>query len=499
MRHISITRSAVGIGLAVIGLTALAVPTAASAASLAAIDSVTIVSPNPADPSAPLTVGDEFMLDAEWSVEDDAQPGDTFGLTFPSPISVSWTEEFDLTDPDGLVVGSCVATGQTVECTLGDYVLDHDDVHGSLSVHATAAQATETNELTFETSGGATVTAPVPGGGIIDAGPSEGPDEIRKYGGMTSDGTAARWAIEVPIEHLEALGDGVVLTDTYDDRLTLDPSTVSVAYVGPDGWDEWESDGVAESVPLSSGEWTFTDHPTTHSFDLTFPTPRAAGGWYLVSYSTPLPADAATGDVFENSVTAAGTELANSTVTYTKAGGDGTGTRERTLAVTKAVAGDGTVPDIAFTVSVSCVEADGSPVAGHPVETSIRADETVSIEHLPVGSTCTVSEPEDGGADSVSFSPSPVVEITADSPTVVELTVTNTFDSEPTPTPTPTTPTTEPTPSTTPPADVPSAPTSSGGLAVTGAGDPGAVLGAIGTLLALGLGAMLLARRRQLR
>ncbi|PSL39029.1 hypothetical protein CLV49_2661 [Labedella gwakjiensis] len=498
MRHISLTRSAVGIGIAVIGLAAIALPTAASAAELDAIDSVTIVSPDPTDPSAPLTVGDEFTLDAEWSVADDAQPGDTFGLTFPSPISVAWTQNFDLLDPDGLVIGSCVASGQSIDCTLGDYVLDHDDVHGSLNVRATAVEATESEELTFETSGGTTVTAPIPGGGIVDSGPSTGPEQIRKYGGMTSDGSSARWAIEVPIEHLEALGEGVVLTDTYDERLTLDPSTVSVAYVAPDGWDAWIADGTAESLPLASGEWTFTDHPTTHSFDLTFPTPRADGGWYLVSYSTPLPADAETGDVFGNSVSASGTKLAESTVTYSDAGGNGSGSRERSLAVTKAVAGSGTIPDTSFVVRASCVKADGSAVSDYPVDKSIRAGEKVTFEKLPVGATCTVSEPSSGGADSVRFSPSPVVEITAASPTVIELTVTNTFDVEPTPSPTPPAPTVEPT---TEPTPGPAAPTTppSDDLAVTGSADPSIVIGGAAALLAIGLATALVARRRATR
>jgi hypothetical protein len=500
MRHISLTRSLVGI--AAIGLAALAVPTAASAAPLDAIESVTIVSPDPDDPSAQLSVGDVFTLTAEWSVADDAQPGDTFGLTFPSPISVAWTQTFDLLDPAGLVVGSCTASGQAIDCTLGDYVSDHDDVHGSLRVRATASEATEASELTFETSSGVTVTAPVPGGGIVDAGPSAGPDEIRKYGGMTADGSSARWAIEVPIAHLEALGDGVVLTDTYDERLTLDASTVSVAYVTADGWDEWAADGAAESLPLAAGEWTFSDHPATHSFDLTFPNPRAAGGWYLVAYSTPLPTDAVDGDVFGNSVTAAGTELATSTVTYADAGGDGFGSRERTLAVTKAVAGAGTIPDATFVINVSCVKADGSAVSGHPVDADIRGGETARFEGLPVGATCTVSEPDNGGADSVAFSPSPVVHIEGDSPAVIELTVTNTFDAEPTTPPTePTTPPTEPTPA---PSQGPTGGGSAtspddGDLAVTGSAAPGIAIGVAVAFLILGLAVTLAARRRAAR
>ncbi|RWZ46506.1 hypothetical protein ELQ90_13715 [Labedella phragmitis] len=509
MRFTSLTRLGSGLGAALLGLTAAAaVPAAASAAELDAIDAidaVSIVAPNPDDPSAPLSVGQEFTVSAEWSVADDARPGDTFALEFPSPISLAWAQEFDLRDPDGAVVGTCEAAAQSIRCTLGDYVLDHDDVHGALSVHAIASASTDSGELTFETSTGATITAAVPGGGIVADDPSGGPDQIRKFGGIAPDGSSARWAIEVPIEHLLRLGDGVVLTDVYDERLETDLASLSVAYVAPDGWDEWIADRRAESVPRSTGEWTVENHPADHSFDLTFPNPRTAGGWYLVSYSTPLPANAAVGDVFENAVTAAGTTLAGSTVTYVDANGNGSGQSRRSISVTKAVDGDRPAPDVDFLVRVACENSTGSPVEGFPRESPVRAGESVTFPGVPVGAVCTLSEPEDGGADSVAFTPSPIATVTADSPREIELVVTNTFSRTPapsptpTPTPAPTVPTDTPTGSSSVPAPSATPSASSDDLARTGADAVVPTVGAAALLLALGAVALLSHRRRAAR
>jgi hypothetical protein len=503
MRFTSLTRLGTGLGAAVLGLTAaVAVPAAASAADLDAIDAVSIVAPNPDDPSAPLSVGQEFTLSAEWSVANDAQPGDTFGLEFPSPISLAFAQRFDLRDPDGAVVGTCEAAAQSILCTLGDYVLDHDDVHGALNVHAIASEGTESGELTFETSTGATITAAVPGGGIVADDPSGGPDQIRKFGGIAPDGSSARWAIEVPIEHLERLGDGVVLTDVYDERLELDLASLSVAYVSPDGWDEWISDRRSESIPRSSGEWTVENRPADHSFDLTFPNPRPTGGWYLVSYTTPLPTDATVGDVFENTVTAAGTTLAGSTVTYADANGNGSGQSRRSIAVTKAVDGDRPAPDVEFLVRIACENSAGA-IEGFPRDAAVRAGASVTFAGVPVGAVCTLSEPEDGGADAVAFSPSPVVTVTADSPRVTELVVTNTFSRTatptPTPTPTPLVPTDTPTGSSSVPAPSATPSGSADDLARTGADAAGPLMAAAALLLALGVVALLSRRRRATR
>jgi hypothetical protein len=500
MRFPSPIRLGAALGAAVLGFATIAIPAAASAAELDAIDDVAIVAPNPDNPSAPLTVGQEFLLSATWSVSDEAQPGDTFGLDFPSLISVAWDQSFELLDPDGAVVGTCEASGQSVACTLGDYVLDHHDVHGSLSVRTMAAGTTEAEELVFETSTGATVTAPLPGGGIVAEDPSDGPSEVRKFGGIAPDGSSARWAIEVPIEHLERLGEDVVLTDVYDERLDLDAASLSVAYVGPDGWDAWISDREAESIPLSSGEWTFENHPSTHSFDLTFPRPRAAGGWYLVSYSTPFPADVRIGDVFANAVTAAGTTLTENTVEFVDADGNGSGQPRRSIAVTKAVSGDGDVPDVEFTVALDCVDAEETSVRGYPRRSAVRAGESVTFPGIPVGAVCTLSEPEDGGADAVSFSPSSRIPITSGSPAVIELVVTNSFlrtpVETPAPTPTPPVPATPTDSSSTPP---PTPAGSTDRLARTGADAVGPISLAALVLVMLGAVGLIAVRRRSTR
>jgi LPXTG-motif cell wall-anchored protein len=121
---------------------------------------------------------------------------------------------------------------------------------------------------------------------------------------------------------------------------------------------------------------------------------------------------------------------------------------------------------------------------------------------VPVGAVCTLSEPEDGGADAVAFSPSPVVTVTADSPRTIDLVVTNTFSRTPVPTPntsTPPVPADSPTGSSSvrPPSATPSG--SSDDLARTGADDAGPMVGAAALLLALGAVAVLSRRRRASR
>jgi hypothetical protein len=406
---------------------------AATAAVVEGIDSVTIIAPDPANPSAPLEVNQQFTLDATWSVPDSAQPGDTFGLTFPSPISAAFNQTFELRSPapENAVVGTCVATGQSIQCTLGDYVLTHDNVHGDLSLQAVAKQATEDDTLTFTTDNGVTITTPIPGGGIVDA-DTDGPTSLDKYGFMSQDGTSLGWTIVVPAAQLPSLGAGVVFTDTYDERLDFDPSTVTVGYVADNAWDDWANNNNAQWLPAPSAEWTLVDSPATHSFDLTFPTPEA-DGWYVVTYYTALPADVENGDVFGNTVTANGTILKDITVPYVGAGGGGDGDRRRAISVTKAVDGTGTAPAVDFDIAVTCVDGAAAPVAGFPQTQSIAAGETADFDDIPVGSVCTVNETDNGGANNVTYSPSNTVTVTTDSPSIIEFTVTNTFNIPPVP------------------------------------------------------------------
>jgi hypothetical protein len=420
-------------GITVIALaSAIVFPVAAAnAAVLDGIDTVTIVAPDPANPSAPLEVNQQFTLAATWSVPNSALPGDTFGLTFPSPISSAFNQTFDLLSPDDEVVGTCVATGQSITCTLGDYVLTHDDVHGDLSLQAVAVQETEDDELTFETSNGVTITAPIPGGGIVDA-DTDGPSTVEKYGFMSQDGQSIGWTIVVPAAQLPSLGTGVVFTDTYDAQLDFDASTVQVGYVADNAWDDWANNNNAQWLPAPSPEWTLIDSPATNSFDLTFPTPEA-DGWYVVTYYTALPDGAVDGDVFNNTVTANGTTLVDVDFVYSNAGGGGDGERRRAISVTKAVDGTATAPAVDFDIAVACVNGAGAPVTDYPQTQSIAAGETADFDDIPVGSVCTVTEPDNGGANAVTFTPSNTVTVTTESPSIIEFTVTNTFNTPPVP------------------------------------------------------------------
>jgi uncharacterized repeat protein (TIGR01451 family) len=98
------------------------------------------------------------------------------------------------------------------------------------------------------------------------------------------------------------------------------------------------------------------------------------------------------------------------------------------LTVTKALAGLAKDEDWAagpFDIRVVCTNANANPttVWAQTFELS-RASTTRTIDHLPAGSSCTITEPESNGANSVAL-PSAVT-ITRD--TTASATVTNTFD-----------------------------------------------------------------------
>ncbi len=107
--------------------------------------------------------------------------------------------------------------------------------------------------------------------------------------------------------------------------------------------------------------------------------------------------------------------------------------------VTKVVAGLGAnfVPiDTEYSVEVSCTYPADFPASGEipgfdpltvvlKAPTFLRADRTALVGPLPVGSECTISEPDPNGAGSVTIDPTTV--IVAEGDQNVEVTVTNTY------------------------------------------------------------------------
>jgi hypothetical protein len=98
-------------------------PAATAVPITGAITSVTVT---PADPLP----GEDLRLDLTWAVPDSAEHGDTFTMDLPDELR-RITGEFTLTDDDGTVVATAVVAPGLVTFTLTEYVDTHDNVHGS--------------------------------------------------------------------------------------------------------------------------------------------------------------------------------------------------------------------------------------------------------------------------------------------------------------------------------------------------------------------------------
>lgn len=504
--HTSAALAAVA-AVAALGATALALAPAqaASAAPVDAVTAVTIQAPDPAHPDTPLTVGQRFRVDAQWALPSGAQPGDTFTLSFPSPVR-GYSSQFELRDSTGADVGSCVVVSTSVTCTVGAYAATHSGIAGSLYFYATAASAA-TGDVLFSAGSTATITVPLPGGGIqpgTGGGGWPAPTTLTKGGWQNTDGTLG-WNVNVPGALLTNGGSEVELTDTYDGRLTLHPGSLEVYRVPIAGWNNGDWGASATRLTEGTGAGTFSFTPAAASFALTVHQPDPASV-YTIYYRLDVPAGIPDGTVFAN--TASGRSLgdAQASVDYVTAGGAASGITLRSIAVTKQVTGDGVAPSGTFPVTVTCTSG-GSPVSGYPATAAIAAGQTKTFPGIPVGAQCTVTETDSRGATSVAYAPTGDIAVTQDSPTTIPVTITNDYaaappTSTPTPTPTPTAvvpPTTPASPASgaAPVAGSPSSP--SGTLAHTGSDTTGAgMLGITAAMaVAAGLGMLVLRRVRR--
>lgn len=470
-----------GLAAVVAALGIVSAPSAAHAAEIDAITGVTIV-----EPADGVSVFENFRLEATWAVPDDAMPGDTFTLNFPTnPLVVGITDTFELTTTGGDAVGTCTVSSASITCLLGDYVTTHDNVRGTLSFFAQAQESTEQTTLTFTTGNGVPFTPAIPGGAV---GPQDGtplPTVAQKSGIVTTEGTA-EWTVYIPSSQLT---EGMVLTDAYTPGMEFLPSTLQMLYIPNADWNE----GFPTSqVVLASGtDYTLADSPATSSFTVTMNTPIVADSLYRLVYRSAFPPGAREGDVFTNSISGEGFTTSTSTVVFAGGGGTGEGDGEGSLAILKAVSGAGAalIPtDVEYTVDYSYVDADGTPVAG---TLNLVAGTPQTLDGLPEGVVVTLSESAPPAVDGAVWG-NPVfsgegvtvteggAQLTVSEGATVSVLLTNPTSVSPpvTPPPSPSTPASPP--ASTPPATPPATP-SIGKLASTGGESGWAPL--IGSLL----------------
>ena len=392
-----------------------------------AITSLRFVAPNPADPSAPLRVGQQFRMDATWSVPDSAQPGDTFSLTFPSPVSGN-SSTFVMNDPAGDDVGTCVVSSNNFTCTLSDYVLTHSAVQGTLYFYATVTGSYD--ELIFQTSWNSTFRLDVP---PYDPNPGPGPDpnpgpvpppsQIEKTVG-NAGAQGQRWVVKVVGSQLRFNGADVVLTDTYDPNIIINFADFAVQ--------RYDAALFGTSPPFTSltegsgpDTYTLVRDAGPNSFQLTIHD-ALPDQLYTIWYGSSVRPGTPNGTVLVNTIEGRGSSSAQ--WVHTGAGGDGSG-QQGSLAVTKVTAGGGTPPTGTFPIRVSCTR-NGAEVSGYPRDAAVAAGSSVTFDGIPLGAQCTVTETDTRGAESTTYSQRTVTVSSATEPVVV--TVTNTYEAAPT-------------------------------------------------------------------
>ncbi len=403
------------------GIGAVAVPGAASAAEVDSITSVTV-----AQSTNEVEHGTLLSVDAEWAAGS-AKPADTFTLHLPTDPKIEGVSStFTLEDQKGANVGTCSVSSTAITCTYSDYVLTHRNVTGTLKFWAVLADGSTKTEAVFTTTGGATYQVTVPTTGT--PGGLEWPEEPLKTGRVDHNKGAVAWAVLVPAKYLlDENGKAVTITDTYDPALTVDLTTVQVYKVNNAGWTGANPWGSGTWLPAGSFQVAAGQ---ANSFTVTIAADAVEAGYlYAITYDTKVPAGTKEGTVFKNQAVIAA-QKADASVQYWGAGGTARGNGMHDLAITKKVVGDNAVTS-QFGMKLECVDQRGAAVAGYPKEFKIDAESTQVFEDLDEGTTCTLTETDAKGAADTSFSmPNPIV-IDEDSPTQIDLTVTNIFSLTP--------------------------------------------------------------------
>ncbi|RXR25041.1 hypothetical protein EQW78_06175 [Oerskovia turbata] len=377
----------------------VAMPRTASAAELDAIKTVTIT-----QPLDEVHLWQSLRIEATWAVPDGSRAGDTFTLAFPdSPRVTGFAQSFDLTTPAGAVVGTCDVTQDGFVCTLSPFVETATNVHGTLFFYAQVSSVGEGGTFAFTTGDEVVIEVPVPGGEVIPGSGWSAPEQPVKGGWVSTDGRTAVWEVYVPSEFLAASAGGpVVVTDTYDSRLTMRDDSLAVAYVPLADWND--GDYGSSAVRLSPGTgYVYTPDAAGSSFDLTFVDPVTDGSrMYIFTYRMSLPADVQDGDTFANQVAGSTGWDDQRVLEYAAAGGDGNGDGNGELRLTKHVTGEGaaSVPaGTAFTVDYT-TDRNGETTSGSLTATD---GATVTIPGLAAGTVVTLREVSPAAIDGVTW------------------------------------------------------------------------------------------------
>ncbi len=340
----------------------------------------------------------EFMIDTTGS---GAKAGDTFSLKLPDEMSTRVTS-FTIYASDGTTpVAECSVPngqGQTLTCTLNDYITTHPNMTGSGWVWSQFNTTTETATLEFSKAGG-TITVDIPGGsGVGPQGPSNVPTEATKGGwGMSDDPAEFYWYIRIPASAYQGV-DTITINDTFGtDGLSYHLSDKHDPYLNV--WsseEDYANHTNAQRVKPGEavGSGTFSFEATAEGFTASIPNddPDAV---YEVRYYVYLddPSSANVGDKLTNSATVGSDSVTSLLTVNTSGGGTLDGPGYGGLAVKKeALTGNGAeyvATDTTYTVQATYT-VDGVETTN---ELTLTADGAAQELHgIPMGTVVTLSE-----------------------------------------------------------------------------------------------------------
>ena len=371
-----------------------------------------------------------FELHLTFDLADSVMPGDQFTIAFPQEVEAYTTPiPVKILGPNNEEVGSCVISGASVTCTLGEFVRGRDGFKDfKFFFGMTAVDDNDGEEsLPLTVNGGQPVLIDLPGeGGIVGSGGYPFPTKVKKEGWVyLRDTGQLEWRVWLPVT---AGQNTITLTDDLKDGMTWVQSPDSYY---ADYWTlpaaDWNADnpwdGSDKRIPAANLAWVPKAGNTGFTLNIDVPTGATV---ILLSYRSQLPPGVEFNQVFHNSLSGSYT-VENATATYQyRAGASGNGNQIPDLVIKKAVVG--TAPaDATYVVQVACVDPQGVALPNSPFERTISVATPATVLDIPVGTRCTVTETSTGGAVAVSYVPVGGVVTMVGTTEPVEVVVTNDF------------------------------------------------------------------------
>ncbi|WP_084104561.1 DUF5979 domain-containing protein [Demequina sp. NBRC 110056] len=256
--------------------------------------------------------GKQLRIDAGWALPAGTAPGSTFGLSLPAELVAAPIAPFPLLDTAGQPVGDCEVTRGGIECTAGDYVAHHQDVHGTLWFKVTAHYTDGASHVDLVEAGGAThridltVQQPTPTQPHTGATHAYHPAAQPTKRSRRVDSTRRRidWEVTVPTAARPSHGP-LTVTDTWSGStpLSLTGDAKLTCKAQPSG----------HTSAVAARGYAVTERADGVTVSIT---DSSCDGTYVLDYSTQIPATATGRATYGNVAVVPGAHRATAHATW---------------------------------------------------------------------------------------------------------------------------------------------------------------------------------------